>query len=73
MILNDLCFLDKMLLFLSGMGLGSEVGGGELAEDVNVLAHEEAGLVVFFLVLFGLYLLGFLHFLRYFYILIVWD
>jgi hypothetical protein len=61
MILNDLCFLDKVLLFLSGMGLGSEVGGGELAEDVDVLAHEEAGLVVFFLVLFGFYLLGFLH------------
>ena len=57
-VFDDRGALQELLLLLGGAGFCLEVGGGQLAEDVGVLTHEETGLDVFFLLL---WLYEFLH------------
>jgi hypothetical protein len=49
-VFNDLCVLEELFLFVGVCGFSLEEGGGELAENIGVLAHEEACFDVFLLV-----------------------
>lgn len=60
MVLDDLRLFGKVFLLLGGVGFACQVGGAQLAEYVDVLAHQQPGLGVFLLVFLGFYLL-FLH------------
>lgn len=49
-VLDDLCIFEELFFFLSGAGLVLQEGGGELTEDVGVLAHENTRLNVLLLI-----------------------
>lgn len=60
MVLHDLGVLEEFLFLLGVAGFGLKEGGGELAEDVGILPHENTSFDILLLVSGGLHLV-FLH------------